>query len=117
MAWHGLAIFEQRLDLAKEALRTTKQTQQPPTRLQKRFCQEHQAGGNARTATKRRFFAPYGLHRPSVVLAEGRQIFWRYLQTWLIMDVTLVGLDFLNIGSDFEGPRGRACDEHNWEAS
>ncbi|CAE7642944.1 Hcn4, partial [Symbiodinium pilosum] len=31
-----------------------------------------------------------------------RQIFWRYFKTWLIMDVVLVSLDFLNLGSDFE---------------
>ncbi|CAE7250487.1 Hcn4 [Symbiodinium sp. CCMP2592] len=33
-------------------------------------------------------------------------IFWRYLKTWLILDVTLVSLDFFNmgyIGPDFEG--------------
>ena len=37
---------------------------------------------------------------------KGAAIFWRYLKTWLILDVTLVSLDFFNmgyIGPDFEG--------------
>ncbi|CAE7560882.1 eag [Symbiodinium natans] len=30
-------------------------------------------------------------------------IFWRYLKTWLVLDMLLVSLDVLNIASDYAG--------------